>query len=91
MRLIIRELQIRGRGRDWVYKIDCFGSLAESFCSWNVIILLTSFCNGDVTRDDLQQRFFGHQCWNNVATIRNNVAKMLQRFVVQESSHVTSP
>ena len=22
----------------WVYKIDCFCSLADSFCSWNVII-----------------------------------------------------
>ena len=36
------------------------------------------------------------QCWNNVVTIRNNVATMLQRsvaleIVVCELSHVTSP
>ena len=29
--------------------------------------------SGDVTRDELQ-------CWNNVATIRNNVGTMLQPF-----------
>ena len=34
-----------------------------------------------VTRDDLQRRFLGQQCWKNVVTIRNNVATMLQRCV----------
>ena len=35
---------------------------------------------GDVARDDSQRRFLAQQalqCWNNVATIRNNVATML--------------
>ena len=43
---------------------------------------------GDVTRDDSQRRFLAQnivamleQCCNNVVTIRNNVAAMLQRCV----------
>ena len=43
---------------------------------------------GDVTRDDPQRRFSAQhivamleQCWNNVGTIRNNVATMFQRCV----------
>ena len=43
---------------------------------------------GDVTRDDPQRRFSAQhivamleQCWNNVGTIRNNVATMSQRCV----------
>ena len=45
-------------------------------------------CTGDVTRDDAQRRFLAQhsvvmleQCWNNVVTIRNDVATMLQRRV----------
>ena len=37
-----------------------------------------------IKNDDSQQRFLAHtawQCWNNVVTIRNNVATMLQRCV----------
>ena len=44
--------------------------------------------NGDVTGDDPERRFSAQhivamleQCWNNVGTIRNNVATMLQRCV----------
>ena len=39
---------------------------------------------GEVTRDDSQRRFLAQtasHCWNNVLTIRNNVATMMQRFV----------
>ena len=43
-------------------------------------------CNskGDVTRDDLQRPFLAQHSiamWNNVLTIRNNVATMSQRCV----------
>ena len=43
-------------------------------------------CQGDVTRDNLQRRFLGQQCRNNVVTVRNNITTALQRCVVRKKS-----
>ena len=34
---------------------------------------------GDLTQGKLQRELLRQQCWNNVVTLRNNVAAMLQR------------
>ena len=38
-------------------------------------------CEGDLTRNDSQRRFLAQHSVENIATIRNNVATMLQRCV----------
>ena len=55
-----------------------------------VAALLTVMLHGTIRNDDFQ-RNKALQCWNNVVTIRNNVATMLQRCVALKSSRVTSP
>ena len=44
---------------------------------------------GDVTRSDSQERFSAQHSvasWNNVATVRNNVATMMQAVLRKKSS-----
>ena len=58
--------------------------------------MLWSFINeGDVTRDDSQRRFLAQHSvasWNNVGTIRNNVATLYcAKHRRCESSRVISP
>ena len=44
---------------------------------------LKMILHGTISKDDFQRKT-ALQCWNNVVTIRNNVATMLQRCVVQQ-------
>ena len=48
---------------------------------------MVGLAKGDATRDDSQRRFLSttqrcNICWNQVVTIRTNVASMLQHCVV---------
>ena len=61
-----------------------FQLVFESLVSWHGlrhITIQSALSKGDVTREDATTIFRPHsvvrQCWNNVATVRNNVATML--------------
>ena len=46
----------------------------------DAVLLLKVMLHGTARNDDFQPNT-ALQCWNNVATIQNNVGTMLQRYV----------